>query len=153
MNLYRIARPIYADDISGLGASKTPGRWNKAGESTLYTAENPAQCLIEVLAHTTSACLPALKLVKLYLPGIEISDLKLVALSDLPDGWDSPIPLPTTQALGSRLMMVERCIGIVVPSVLVPDGRNVVLNPEHPALLQMKMEWSKDFSIDQRLKD
>ena len=57
MRVYRLCRRRYAE-LSGFGAKKTGGRWNRKGIAALYTAENASLAVIEVLVHLDKGELP-----------------------------------------------------------------------------------------------
>jgi RES domain-containing protein len=39
----------------------------------------------------------------------------------------------------------------VLPSVVVPQARNLLLNPQHPAMAQVTLVQQEPFQLDQRL--
>ena len=50
MQLYRLCRQRYAE-LSGFGAKKTGGRWNRKGIAALYTAQNASLAVLEVFGN------------------------------------------------------------------------------------------------------
>ena len=59
--LWRIAtetRDYKANDLSGGGAAKSPGRWNAPGQFVVYAAETLALAVLETTAHIDNAGLP-----------------------------------------------------------------------------------------------
>ena len=73
MRLWRIAadtRQYPANDISGAGAAKSPGRWNNTGEAVLYTAPTISLAVLETAAHINDAGLPLNR----YLVQIDVPD-------------------------------------------------------------------------------
>ncbi len=57
MLLYRLCRQQYAE-LSGFGAKKTGGRWNRKGIAALYAAENAFLAVVEVLVHLDKTEIP-----------------------------------------------------------------------------------------------
>ncbi len=51
MELYRLTKEKYGNDISGTGAFLAGGRWNSKGIRMLYTAGSRSLALVESLAH------------------------------------------------------------------------------------------------------
>jgi|GEM_PF-4679954 len=51
MIVYRIAQTKYAQDITGSGAKKYGGRWNRPGVAALYTSQQRSLCMLELLVH------------------------------------------------------------------------------------------------------
>ncbi|MBK7637232.1 MAG: RES family NAD+ phosphorylase [Saprospiraceae bacterium] len=55
MEVYRICRSKYSNDLSGEGAKLYGGRWNRPGIAALYTSESRALALLELIVHFNSA--------------------------------------------------------------------------------------------------
>jgi len=56
--LYRLVRAKYAD-LSGMGASLNPGRWNRSGQKAIYTSTEVGVTLLERLAHSAKEIIPS----------------------------------------------------------------------------------------------
>jgi RES domain-containing protein len=78
--------------------------------------------------------------------------METVAPAQLPPGWASAAPPESARALGSEWARSERSVGLAVPSAVVPQESNVLLNPAHPLFDEMKVEGPLAFSIDPRLR-
>ena len=96
--------------------------------------------------------LPAdLVLVDLTLP--EDAGLYLErALSELPAGWDAVPPADASAAYGSRFLRAGSRLGLIIPSTIVPEARNMLVNPSHPAFAQVTMAILRPFRFDQQLR-
>ena len=73
MKLWRIAaatRDYAADDLSGGGAARFPGRWNSQTEPVIYCAPTRAVAVLETAAHIEDSAFPHNR----YLVGIEVPD-------------------------------------------------------------------------------
>lgn len=136
MILWRIAaqtRTYAADDLSGAGAAKSPGRWNEAGQPVLYTAPTIAIAVLETAAHIDDAGLPLNR----YLVRIEVPDgvwaaRKLMDASRLPMAWAAiPAGRVSVQAGAEWLRGMTAAI-LEVPSVIVPEESAALINPRHP---------------------
>jgi RES domain-containing protein len=69
----------------------------------------------------------------------------------LPRTWRfTPAPA-RLQQLGASWVRAARTAVLSVPSVVVPQERNFLLNPAHPDFARVKRGRPKPFSIDPRL--
>jgi len=141
MELYRITQEIYAGDLSGNGAKLFGGRWNSEGLPALYAASTRSLALLETLAHTPAKMLQ----VKVYML------LLVIELRKLPDGWDAPDIRPFTQKTGDSFLLAKKNLLIAVPSVLLPEENNFVLNPLHPDAKKIKIVHSRRIHFDKRV--
>lgn len=131
--LWRIAAttPIYeAHDLSGTGAKNTGGRWNPVGMAVTYTSENIALAVHETIVHLRSGGLPLNRyLVRIDVPD-DVWDARQV-LAPPPVGWDAhPAGMASAQAGGAWLKSRASAL-LVVPSVIVPEESNILINPLH----------------------
>jgi RES domain-containing protein len=148
MTVYRIAACKYIKDLSGEGAFRYGARWNSPGTRMLYTAESSALAMLEALAHITM--LPLVQpycMVRLQVPdSVELLDMKT-----LPDNWNA-MPAPDTlNKIGNEFVAEGKAFALKVPSVLVPDNFNFLINPTHPLFSEMKVIAITNISFDQRL--
>ena len=136
MILWRIAaqtRQYAADDLSGAGAAKSPGRWNDDGQPVLYTAPTVAIAVLETASHINDAGLPLNR----YLVQIEVPDRVWAArtvldVSKLPVTWSAiPAGRASIQAGAEWLRGTSAAI-LQVPSVIVPEEFAALINPLHP---------------------
>lgn len=58
MRVYRICKAQYAHDLSGTGAERTGGRWNKRGTPMVYTSGSRALCVAEIAVHLPLGIIP-----------------------------------------------------------------------------------------------
>lgn len=132
--VWRIAveAPAYtANDLSGMGAKLTGGRWNSIGTPVLYCASSIALATLETVHYLRAGGLPFNR----YLVRVDIPDALWRArqtLDPLPGGWDAIPAGATARAAGDAWIASNSAALLLVPSVLVPDGSNVLVNPRHP---------------------
>jgi len=150
MQLYRLAKEKYIRDLSGTGARLYGGRWNEKGISMLYTSEHCSLALLELLVHTPHNLIPDdTCLLKLNLP----DDMSIATLEEthLPENWQH-YPAPDALGeIGSRWIQGAESVGLKVPSALVPDEWNVLLNPEYQSFDRVDIASITSFQIDVRL--
>ena len=148
MVVYRIAGKKYADDLSGTGAALYGGRWNKKGTAMLYTGENPALALLEVVVHTPPALVPKLDILTLEIPDDSITVLNQNALLD---NWaDYPAPTVLSE-IGEAWVRQADAVALRVPSCVIHAMHNYLLNPRHPDYSKVKLLSQEDFHFDPRL--
>ncbi|SDX86912.1 RES domain-containing protein [Collimonas sp. OK242] len=133
--VWRIAAdtPDYtADDLTGAGAKVTGGRWNRPGTALLYCAENIALACLETFVHVKSAGLPLNRyLVRIEIPDAAWKAAVQVTATSAPVGWDA---LPTGKVsldAGDAWAASGVSALLLVPSVIVPEEQNVLINPLH----------------------
>ena len=68
-----------------------------------------------------------------------------------PKGWRAEPPGPPSMRVGSNWLRERRSVALAVPSVLVPQEVNVLLNPAHPDFVLLKIERPKRFEFDPRM--
>lgn len=152
MELYRITQEKYADDMSGNGAKLFGGRWNSEGSSALYTASSRSLALLETLAHTPAKMLSTkvYMLITLHVPDtvtIQESDFK-----KMPLGWDAPDIRLFTQKTGDSFLASKMNVLLSVPSVLVYEENNFILNPLHPDFKKVKIVHKRRINFDKRVE-
>ncbi|RKP50889.1 RES family NAD+ phosphorylase [Trinickia fusca] len=155
--LWRIAAltPAYsAEDMSGGGAKATGGRWNAKGVAVLYTSENRSLACLETLVHVVSGALPLNRvLVRIDVP----DDVWQAATYFDPDdpksvGWDvEPAGMSSIDA-GTDWANSGASALLVVPSVLIPEEANVLINPAHPDAAKITATKIRKWTYDARLK-
>lgn len=131
--VWRIAveAPTYtANDLSGTGAKMTGGRWNSKGTPVVYCETNIALATLETVHYLRSGGLPFNR----YLVRVDIPDAVWNArrvLQPLPAGWDAIPAGLTARTAGEDWIASGASALLMVPSVIVPDEYNVLINPRH----------------------
>jgi len=130
MILWRITTHRGEEAVSGEGARRYGGRWNRAGLPAVYASEHLSLAALEALVHLdTDTPLRTRWVVRIELPGgFPVTELEPGSLGK---GWEAVNSAACEQAGSAWLERGEGAV-LVVPSALVPEERNVVLNPEHP---------------------
>jgi RES domain-containing protein len=149
MILYRIAKCVYADDLSGTGARLYGGRWNSVGKPMVYLASTRALAMLEVLVHLSPTLLPA----DFCFAEIEVPDNN-IAVADsetLPADWKNPLGPIALQRLGDAFLKNQEYLLMKVPSAIVDEEYNYLLNPLHPQASAVKILRKQAFNFDERL--
>ena len=150
--LWRIAveTPAYpASDLSGTGARITGGRWNSKGAPVVYCSTSIALATLETVHYLRGGGLPFNR----YLVRIAIPDGVWNAhqvLDPFPGGWDAiPAGLSGKRA-GDGWIAAGKSALLLVPSVIVPDECNVLLNPRHADAAAVTASTVRRWSYDPR---
>lgn len=151
MEIYRITQKEYAGDLSGNGARLFGGRWNSEGFFALYASSTRSLALLETLAHTPAKMLDlrVYHLITLFVPD-NISTQKILFANLLP-GWDAPDTRPFTKKTGDTFLSDKENLLLQVPSVMMPEEINYVLNPLHKDMKQVKLLNTRRIYFDKRI--
>lgn len=149
LTTWRITKRKHAREaFTGEGASQFGGRWNSPGTAIVYTAQSQSLAALEMLVHFDW---PEL-LQKYVLIAVEIDDA-LVAQFDpsrLPRNWRDDPPSPQVRAVGDEWALAGRSAVLRVPSALVPDEYNFLLNPNHSDFKKLRVGKPLSFRFDPR---
>jgi RES domain-containing protein len=148
VRLWRLARQPHGLDRSGAGAFLYGGRWTPAGVRVLHAAQSISLAALEYLVHSPKPP-PNLVLVAIDLP--DDAPLDRPAIEKLPEDWASPLPSTDCQAWGRRWCRAGKALAIAVPSVIVPEERNYVVNVGHPRMADVRLKSIRRFAYDLRL--
>ncbi|ALG75599.1 hypothetical protein VY88_28890 [Azospirillum thiophilum] len=146
MRLWRISNHA---DLQGVGGLRAGARWHTRGRPIVYLAESPPGALIEILVHQEIASPAALP---------DRYRLLTVAAEDGLVPLDAP-PLPpdwaerteATRAVGDAWLANGRSALLRVPSAIMPDVHNVLLNPLHPDAGKLRIADVQEVPFDPRL--
>lgn len=148
MIIYRICNSLHSDDLSGTGAKLYGARWNTKGTPMLYTAENISLALLELLVHSQFKNFSiSLDLVTIQLPAsfkaAEISIKKIKANWEKDNGY--------TQFIGDEFIRNKQDLLMKVPSAIIQEENNFLINPLHPDFKKIKILETRSFKTDERL--
>jgi len=139
MQAWRLCRAAFAD-LAGDGARLYGGRWNSPGRAMVYTASSAALCVLEVRVHLDLP--PDLIPDDYVLTAISLDGLSVESVETLPDN---------TRAFGDAWLQEQRTAVLRVPSLIVPESHNLLLNPTHPQASAARLLDRRPFAFDRRL--
>lgn len=148
MRVWRIARQPYCKDRAGTGSRLHGGRWTPIGTPAIYAAGSIALAALEVLVRTRIAP-PDLVLVAIDIP--DDAALSAPGAKELPEDWASPLPSDSCQAWGKKWCDDAKALTLAVPSVIVPEERNYLINVAYPAMKDVQLKPVRRFVFDLRL--
>lgn len=147
---WRIVHAAYADDIfSGEGSRKFSARWHKAGHRVVYTASTISLATLELIVNTPRAqLLTDFVVTSCTFPEVIVEELDE---KRLPRDWRDYPPPPELQQLGMDWLLSGTSAVLSVPSAVIPEERNYLLNPEHEHFGSVDVGPARPFRIDLRL--
>ena len=145
---YRIADrrfPLF----SGEHAGRVGGRWNPQGRPAIYASTTYSGAMLEKLAQLGTTRIPRHQVsIAITIPaGLTVQAYQPDELSE---GWNAS-DYEVSQAVGEKWLIAQKAVALVVPSVLFPVERNVVLNPWHPQIARVSVGEPLEIRWDGRL--
>jgi RES domain-containing protein len=148
---WRICRRGHSRNaFDGKGAAAIGGRWNRPGTLLVYTSSSLALAALEILVNIGAADLPSdLVAVAAEMP----ADLEKIRVEarNLPKSWRL-YPAPDLLAeIGEDWVRKGETAVLVVPSAVVPEECNFLLNPSHPCFQRIAIGKARPFEFDPRI--
>ena len=142
--VYRLVRAERARDVlSGEGARLYGGRWNPPGVAVVYASESRALAVLEAFVHLTLEA-RAMRFL--------LCTITLPARARLQRQANTRrAPSESSQEVGRAWVDDGKALALVVPSVIVPQETNYVLNVGHPQFAEVEVGRPESFSFDERL--
>ena len=150
MLVYRIAKRDVVADLSGTGARLFGGRWNHRGTAVVYTSETRALATVEYLVHLSLSNAPK----DLMIATIEIPDSIVpedIPRASLPKGWRNYPPPREVADLGTRWAKSKKSLLLRLPSAVVEQEYNILINPLHSEMPRVVLREVEAFEFDKRL--
>jgi len=146
VRLWRLTNPDFLPGLDGEGARILGGTWNNPGLPMVYLSSSLALSALEVLVNLAPhqrkrGEMPSYIAIALDIDPVNIAD----------PGYPPRQEVPESQALGDAWLRSGSSLGLLVPSRVIPLERNVLLNPRHPAMAEVRVAVSEPFVFDDRL--
>jgi RES domain-containing protein len=147
MVLYRVVKYNYAD-LSGTGARLYGGRWNSEGRPMVYLASSRSLAVLEALAHLSPTNIPD----DYCIMTIEAPDnFAALDIKTLPENWQDFPEQNSLKQIGNNFLKENNKLLFKVPSAIVKEEYNYLLNPLHTDADKVKIINKQPFSFDARL--
>lgn len=149
MLVYRIVHKKYS---SGLFASGLKGRWNSPGKKVIYTAESiPLAFLVNMIRRQGVGFNSDFKILFIDIP----DSIKIMTVegSDLEDGWRDFKDYSKCQIIGDKWYDERKTMILKVPSAVLSDSYNYVINTEISDYRLVKLIEVTDLVPDDRIED
>ena len=149
MLVYRIAFKEYSNSLFAPGLS---GRWNGAGRKVIYTAESiPLAFLENMIRRKGVGFNHDFKTMIIEMPDtLTITEIKA---SDLAEGWRSFDDYTYCQKIGNAWYDQGETPVVKVPSAVLPDNSNYVINAMHPDFKRVVLLETTDLVPDARIEE
>ena len=148
-SLWRLYRARHGPGLDGTGGMFAEGRWHTLGERVVYFGGSAAIVVLERLAHTDPDLLPN----DLRLARFEFSEsvppTMVEEFAALPANWSQN--RDATRHIGGQWRQQGSACLLAVPSAILPEERNLVLNPEHPDAKRLYLVRERRFAFNPRL--
>jgi RES domain-containing protein len=148
MLVYRITKAVYADRLVASGGA---ARWNSRGQFVIYTAATRALACLENVVHRSGEGL--LDTFRVMI--IEIPDdlaIEIIAPNTLPVDWVDFHQYDTCQRIGGEWLRTGRTPILQVPSAIITNEWNFLLNPAHTDFGRIRLVGNEPFVFDPRIK-
>lgn len=135
------------DAFIGEGAKLFGGRWNSPGVAVVYGSQHKSLAALEQLVHHNPRTPNRFKAFPFQFPD---SLIETVAVRSLPRDWRQEPPPPSTQQLGDAWVRESRSAVLAVPSIIIPEELNYLLNPAHPHFKRISIGKAEGFTFNPR---
>jgi len=151
MLVWRVTRKAHAEQpLGGEGARRYGGRWNHIGVAVVYTSQSLSLAVLEYLVNLPITDLPGdLVSIQINIP----NDLPRaeITIKELPDNWRTYPSVEELRDIGTDWVRKASVPVLVVPSVVIPNELNYLVNPTHPLSDGIEIVSIDAFALDTRL--
>lgn len=152
LTVWRICLPEFADTaFTGIGAEKFGGRFNSPGYAIVYTSGSLSLALLEMLVQANAVkrlmrqvCIPA---------EIDDNHLKIYEKEELTTAWNAIPYSHVSQRIGDQWLKSQESLVLRIPSVVVPQEHNFLINPRHPDFQSVIVKEPFPVPFDYRLQN
>jgi len=149
MEVFRIASAKYSKTLT---ASGKKARWNRDNQFTLYAGQYRSLSSLELVVHQRIS-----SVLKYEVMVIHLADRKnlytKIDLKDLPKNWKETAAYSILQDTGSNWYENHKSLILQVPSVIIPQEYNYIINTMHPDYKKenIRLLKNEEFFWDKRL--
>ncbi len=142
-----------AHELSGKGAQATGGRWNRKGKAVVYCASSISLAVLETAVHIEAEDLPLNRyVVCAEVPADAWTARTVHTAASLPVGWTARPEGKVSLDIGDAWLAGGVSALMEVPSVIVNEENNVLINPQHADAARIKAWKVRPWTFDARLK-
>lgn len=152
MHGWRIV-PEHRRDVAftGEGARRFGARWNSPGNAVVYLSEHRSLAALEVMVQRRADA-ELTRRFWLFEATWDESLAQRLSVNALPAGWRDQRPANrVTVALGDAWLKAGRSAVLIVPSAIIPEEHNILLNPSHVDYPKVAVGQPVAFAFDSRL--
>jgi RES domain-containing protein len=145
MQVYRIINKAWID----MPPSGNPARWNLRGDKVRYCSENIATSFLETMINRAGSGYNDDFVIQTYLVPQSIK-VKQIKRDHLPSNWETDPG--HTMALGHKWYISQDSLLLKVPTVIVPESFNFIINYNHPDINKIKLLSQTKLIPDERIE-
>ena len=146
MIVYRITTDKWCRNLQASGNS---ARWNSRGSFMIYAAGSRALACLENIVHRSGEM--SCKIYKVMLIEIPASlEIQEIKKSSLHKDWKSLTNYSYCQQKGNQWLKEGTTCILKVPSVIIDEEFNYLINPQHNQFKKIKLADVEEFSFDAR---
>ena len=151
MEAWRICQRRYVKEaFGGKGAFEFGGRWNSPGENVVYCATTLSLAALELFVNLDVIEAPD-DLVAIHAEFPNDLLVERWMQNELPHNWRDSPPPKVIRDLGTEWLKSLRTAALLVPSAVIPEDFNLLLNPLHPDFQKLKIGKPRPFRFDPRM--
>ena len=152
IEVWRLVRTRFCSSprsaFSGDGAAIAGGRWNRKGTPAAYASWSRSLAILEILATIERADAPT----DYAFASASLTEEDVTQLPPLPARWRQPARSDATVGIGERFLAERTALAVAVPSAIVPQEFNYLINPLHPRFGAIRIGKSLEvFTFDSRI--
>ena len=146
MIVYRITTDKWCRNLQ---ASGNTARWNTKGSFMIYTAGSRALACLENIVHRSGEMGGKVyKVMLIEIPtSLKIHEIKKTSMHK---DWKSLTNFSYCQQKGTQWLKESSTAILRVPSVIIEEEFNYLVNPQHSQFKKIKLVDVEDFSFDAR---
>lgn len=148
MLVFRITLTKYADRLIASGRA---ARWNPNDVEMIYAASSRSLACLENVVHRDKLGLSVIFSI-LTIDCPHHIKIKNIHLKDLPANWIDFDQMIITQTIGEKWIRENETAILCVPSSIVSEEVNYLINPKHPDFKDIKIVKRQPFVFDSRIK-
>jgi len=151
LTVFRLGKHVYRDQLfSGQGGLYASGRWTSRGRPVVYTSASISLAVLEyTVNYRLRGWVPATVLGRAAIPeGVRV---ETVSIDKLPANWFAASPPSPLQVLGDEWLKRSDAAVLKVPSAIVTEEWNYLVNPLHADFRKFRISAPKPFDFDQRV--
>ncbi len=149
--VWRLIKERHASSaFSGEGARIHGGRWNHEGTSAVYTSESLSLAVLETVIHLDEdeRDVPFVYFIAEIPKKVPV---KVVTVKELPNNWREEPPSYNIKSIGTDIFKAGAYAVIKIPSIIVPENMNYIINPLHKDYKKIKISDPFPYTLDQRI--
>lgn len=151
LTVFRLGKLAYRGQLfNGLGGLYASGRWTPRGRPIVYTSASISLAILEyTVNYRRRGWVSATVLGRATIPASV--RIETVSTDHLPANWFAADPPPQLQRVGEEWLERGESAVLQVPSAIVTEEWNYLLNPLHADFGKLRLSAPKLFSLDHRV--